>query len=367
MTIDIAIIGAGFSGLSLAHTLSTSNLKVVAIERKLIYPDAFRAEKIELDQAKIMGSLGILQYRSPCDAPIGIIDSIENNNFSKIDTIEQYGISYSETVNNLRAELPDSIKILNKSIINITDSDNKKTLHFNDNSTLEAKIVVLCTGGNNKLTNLLGIQRVIDEKLKSLSFGFDISRVDESDFNFNGLNYHVNDVASKINYITIFPIGDRMRVNLFTQLDTKDKLAYKLKNNTIETLESCFPNIFKHTGEIEITSKIQIMPTQFYRVKNHIKKGLVVLADEYQSVNPVTGKGLSKVLTDVKLLGQKYLPQWIEKNDCSIQKIRQFYNDPEKVSCDKDSLYSWIHYYQNISLNKLSLIHKLKLKCLIYC
>lgn len=366
MTIDVAIIGAGFTGLNLAYSLAASKLDVVIFERKDSYPDAFRAEKIETDQAKIMRELGTLDYRVPKMPPLGIIQNLENGKLTQIDTVEQYGISYNQTVNNLRKHLPENIKVIDKAVVNISDSGKLRNLQLSDNSILEAKIVILCTGGNVKMLNTLGINRMIEANLVSLSFGFDLEIENSSVVPFNGFNYHINNNEHKINYLTLFPIGNRMRVNLFTQLRTKDRLTSELKNNTIETIQKCFPRLTEYTGQIKLASKVQIMPTQFYRLQNHIRPGFIVMADEYQGVNPVTGTGLSKVLTDVKVLSQKYIPEWIKNNRFEKIDMKAFYKDNDKVHSDRNSLYSWIHYYQEVSLKKMPLIQKFKLKHMIF-
>ena len=93
MKVDVAIIGAGFSGLNLAHALSSTGYSVSIVDRRRTYPDIFRAEKIEEDQADIMRELGTLQYRLPLTDPIGILSNARNGIVTDCNAGEQYGIS----------------------------------------------------------------------------------------------------------------------------------------------------------------------------------------------------------------------------------------------------------------------------------
>ena len=362
MDSTIAIIGAGFSGLSLAHALRQCEADVVLIDRNDNCPDIFRAEKIEPDQSDLLRELGILGFRQPKTSPIGETLNYNGENYKKFDTVEQYGISYSQTVNNLRSNLPDSIRVVNQTVVNIDNSSNEQKIFFSDKTSLNANLVVVCTGGGEKLISRLGIKRKLNSNLRSLSFGFDIERQDGADFNFNGFNYFLSSNINDVHYITIFPIGERMRVNLFTRLYPTDVLVKQIKLNTIHSLKSIFPGIFEQIGDIKVVSKVQVMPTAFYRLKNPVRSGIVIISDDYQSVNPATGTGLSKVLTDVKVLSQKYIPHWLDAGDFSKKNIREFYRDEIKQACDQKSMGSWFYYDNQVQTTKISIFTRIKQK-----
>lgn len=353
MISDIAIIGAGFSGLSLAHALSKSGFKICIIDKRSKCPDLFRAEKIEYDQASLMRKLDILNFRFPANAPIGKTLNFNGQTHEEFETTEQYGISYGDTVNNLRENLPDNVEVLTDNVDKIINTNDIQKVYFSDNTHIEAKLIVIASGGTGKLTKPLGIKRLYANELRSLSFGFDIQRTDGKPFDFHGLkgfNYHVKSPISEIEYITIFSIGDRMRVNLFTQLEARNKLTKSLRDNPIDSINNIFPNIFNYTGTIKVCSSVQVMPTHFYILKNHIQPGIVIIGDEFQSVNPTTGTGLSKILNDADVLSNIYIPKWMESKNVSKNNIKKYYQDKTKISADRNSLDSWI-YYQNAKLN----------------
>lgn len=365
---DIAIIGAGFSGLALAHSLVNSgiNIKITLIEKHKAYPSNFRSDKIESAQARIMRELDILKYKRPAAGPIGDILVCGEKSEQVFDTVEQYGIDYTATINNLRAQLPNSIELINATVDEITDSDDAKIISLSNNDNIEAKLAVICTGGNNKLIDRMGIQKYRSDNLKSLTFGFDIKKQDNSDFDFKGLKgitYHNNTCLDGVYYIIIFPIGDRMRCNLFTQMDPKSSAARNLRKRTLETLPRYFPTLYEKIGDVELASTVQLMPTQLYRLKNYYKDRLIILGDELQGVNPATGTGFSKILSEVHLLAKKYIPYWLAKNDFSKNAIAKYYNDKDKLQTDISSIQQWLYFHKK-AVHENGIMIKLKQRIL---
>lgn len=367
MQTDIAIIGAGFSGLSTAYAFAKSGLNITLIDKRASCPNLFRAEKIEADQAALMREFGMLDYRAPVSPVIGETLNYKDGDTTPCDTIEQYGITYGDTVNSLSRHLPSHINRLQKLVSKIDNSVTKQILSFEDGTTLEAKVVVIATGGTAQLTKALGISRLYDHELRSLSFGFDIARKDGQPFDFSGrkgFNYFINSHATNVHYITIFPIDVRMRVNLFTNLFARDELAKQLRTNTIATLAQVFPDIYRQIGEIDLASEVQVMATKFYVLNEAAQPGIVIIGDECQGVNPVTGTGLSKILNDVKAL-TLHLPRWIDAGRADKQDIAAYYNDPIKKQSDIKSLNSWLHYHNDSLDNKLTLTQRFRQRLML--
>ena len=359
---DVIIVGAGFAGLNLAHALSKNNIKTIIIDRQTKCPDIFRAEKIEPDQAEIMKEIGTLTFRQPKEHKVGTILTYDGELKTNIDTIEQYGISYADTVNSLRENLPKSIQLINERVIEISSFSNYKSVSCSNNITVNAPLVVLSTGGNNNLLKSLNIQRKYENELRSFSFGFDVS-LDRNKIK-NGFNYFLPS-NSNIDYVTIFPIGERMRVNLFTRFNPKDTKIKEFKVDPILAMTKYFKGIEELTGKIALCSKVQSVPTTFYRLRNFLQSGLVVIGDEFQSVSPATGSGLSKVLVDVKVLSQTYIPRWLKDKTFGKNDIKKFYKDPLKIKADSKSMEYWISYHTKSLNNKVPFINKIKYTMMI--
>lgn len=340
--LDIAIVGAGFAGLNLAHALRNSSLAVAVIDKRETFPDIFRAEKIEPHQAEMMREIGTLKYRTPKSDPIGTTLNVSGEHVYNVDTVEQYCISYSSTVNTMRENLPEDVSFLNHAVSKIEPGTLSRIL-LDNGDVLRARLVVLACGLDAELSDSLDIQRTQSQELASLTFGFFIKRADLSDFDFNGLNYFLPEQEDNVQYITIFPIGERMRANVFTQLKRSDTLAKELRNDTLATIDRLFPRLDDYLGRVVLDSKVQVMPTHYYSLFRQDVPGVVAIGDSFQSVSPATGSGLSKVLTDVQMLSQTYIPEWFKKDSISAADVSAFYKDKRKVTIDRRSLKSW--YY----------------------
>lgn len=350
---DVIIIGAGLSGLCLAHELANKGVSCRLIDKKAQYPESFRADKLEHNQIALFRALGVDAFIFPQPHhPIGTIQSYKDGTLEDIDTIEQYGFDYTKTVNNLRTHLPESVPLTVGSISSVNTTDSRQTIELKNGEVYTSQIVVIATGGNESVTKLTGIQRSLDSSLTSLNFGFDVTRKNNEPFKFSGFNYYAEDTTTGIDYVTFFLIGDTMRVNIFTQWDAKDPRAKAMRKDPLAEMPKHFHTLYKFVGDdLSLHSKVQMFPTHFYRSKGHKQKGVVVIADEFQSVSPATGKGLDKLTNDVTLLSSIYIPKWLASGQCTKADITDFYSDSKKVSMDLKAISDWM-YYRKLSTGK---------------
>jgi len=354
-TFDTVIIGAGLSGLSLAHQLANQGVHCAVLDKKEIYPNAFRADKLEHNQIAALRDAKLDQFIVQKSVQIGHIKSCRSGVIVDEDTIDQYGFSYPATVNNLRENLPEKVHFELATVTKIENSATVQKITTSLGKTLSAKVIVISTGGNESVTKLVGISRRLNPELNSLTFGFDVARTDKKPFDFRGFSYHSEDPTSGVDCANFFLIGDDMRVNVFAQWDAKDEKAVAMRKNPIGEMSKYFEKLYDYVGEIEIITKVQAFPTHFYRVKNHIQPGLVVIADEYQSVSPATGRGLDKLTTDVHLLAQKYIPEWLRIGKADKKDIAKYYKDREKIKADQQARSDWV-YYRNRFVGKKATI-----------
>ena len=124
----------------------------------------------------------------------------------------QYNILYDTLVNAIRDEIPQARAIWAKA--SSTTSPERQSDPAND-ATVSARLVVLANGLNIGLRHQLGIARKIVSACHSISIGFDIVPVGRTAFDFPALTYFSERPSDRIPYMTLFPIGTRMRANLF--------------------------------------------------------------------------------------------------------------------------------------------------------
>lgn len=343
MDADVIIIGVGFSGAAAGYVLSKQGFTVLGIDRRDPFPEVFRAEKLESQQADALGRMGMLDLRRPLSSPLGKTINYLNGLRREFDTINQFGINYTDTVNSFRFAFKEKAELVCSRVTDIKLTDTLQTVVTED-SEYQCRLIVLATGGNDGLLNKLGVSRRTHPSLISLSFAFDMHVVNHDYFPFSGFNYFLSDHSSGVDYATIFKIGDKMRVNIFTQWTLKSENAREFKRSPYDSLKRYFPDLIKEIGGYKITSKVQFYPTSFYRLTNVLKPGLVVIGDEYQSVSPTTGSGLDKVTIDVERLCTTYVPEWLKSPGMGADKIKAYYKDPDKRMTDRHSLDKWISY-----------------------
>ncbi|MGH1471975.1 MAG: FAD-dependent oxidoreductase [Cellvibrionaceae bacterium] len=359
ISFDTIIIGAGLSGLCLAHQLANQGIRCAILDRKEVYPNNFRADKLEHNQIAALRKAKLDQFIVPKSEPIGHIKSYRSGILEDVDTIDQYGFSYPATVNNLRENLPAQAHFEVATVVKIENSATAQKITTRSGKIISAKIIVMSTGGNESATKLVSIRRKLDPELTSLNFGFDVARTDKKPFDFRGFNYHSEDPTRGVDYVTFFLIGNDMRVNIFSQWDAKDERATAMRKNPIEEMSKYFEKLYDYVGDIDVITKVQVFPTHFYRAKDHIQPGLVVIADEYQSVSPATGRGLDKLTTDVALLSQKYIPEWLRAEKADKVDIAKYYKDKEKIKIDQRARGDWIYYRNDLRGKQATLLERI--------
>lgn len=346
---DVLVIGAGFAGTLLAHNLAALGVNTVVLDRAQRYPDVLRAEKIEHDQAEVLRRLGALEHRQPHAPPIGVTVNYRDGVESAIDTVEQYGICYHDTVNNMRDRMLGDVALHIDEAASVAASADLQTVTTRTGRVMRARLVVIASGGSERILRTLGLHRRVNRTLRSLTVGFDLLPAGGGAFPFMGFNYFLEQPLLGIDYVTLFRVGERMRVNLFTQWEPRTPALKYYTQSARAALSEHFPELWARIGPFEVSGRTQFFKTDYYRLRNPIMPGVVVIGDEYQSVCPTTGTGLSKVTTDVELLVRDCIPRWLQTSGMGMTKIAEFYRAPQKVKCDADSLDRWIYYRDSLA------------------
>jgi len=339
---DVAVIGAGFAGLAAAHRLSVHGVRTTLIDRLERCPTTFKAEKFEPDQVALLRRLDLLEHRRPHAPNIGECLSFDGSSASTFE-LDQFGISYRRTVDRLRDALPTTVSQVRAGVEAVTAHPLRPRIELSDGHAVLPRLVVVATGKNDRLLETLGMRRAHLPNLVSTTFGFDVEPLDRGSFPFNGFNYEPPPNPN-VDYLTMFPIGARMRVNLFTSLAASDERVRRFKREPDRTLGDWFPGIHEQAGRFRVATKVQVGPTSFYRLSNPVRPGVVVISDEFQSVHPGTGKGLTKALTDVSTLCERYVGIWLKSDRITAKDVARFYKDPDKRAADAEALGKWYYY-----------------------
>ena len=234
---DVVVVGAGLAGAATAAVLGRQGLRVALVDPRPVSAPAFKAEKIEPDQADLLRELGLMEEVRRRAAAISVIHEAYRGPFA-----------------------------------------------------------------------------------------------------FDALTCYPDTTRDRIDYVSLFAIPGGMRVNLFAYHEATDPWARALRKEPRLAMAHAFPWLPRLLGDYRVTSKIENRVIDLYVADAQSHDGVVMIGDAMQSVCPSTGTGLSKVLTDVLLLCEKYVPTWLRFPDLSAPRIAQFYRDPRKQACDWNSL-----------------------------
>ena len=199
---------------------------------------------------------------------------------------------------------------------------------------ISARLVVLANGLNVGLRQRLGIERRIVSACHSISLGFDLEPVGRPAFDFPALTYFSERSRDRIPYLTLFPIGNRMRANLFAYRQFDDPWLREMRRAPAATLNASLPRLRRLTGEFAVAGDVKIRPADMYVSSGHRQPGIVLVGDAFETTCPVTGTGTDKVFTDVERLCNVHIPAWLATDGMDQAKIAAFYDDPVKTACD---------------------------------
>ena len=129
--------------------------------------------------------------------------------------IEQYGILYPHLVNAVRKQIPASVEQRTASVTDVELAGDVRTVHLDAGDALRARLVVVACGTGSRLYEALGVRDRVLRAAHSLSSGFDIARTDGRPFAFDALTCYPDTTRDRIDYVSLFAIPGRMRVNLF--------------------------------------------------------------------------------------------------------------------------------------------------------
>jgi 2-polyprenyl-6-methoxyphenol hydroxylase-like FAD-dependent oxidoreductase len=332
---DIAIVGGGLAGSTTAAMLGRAGISAILIDPHPVYPPDFRVEKLS-------GSEQVERFRKTgiADAALQAATHDGENWIARFGYLldkrpsQQYGIRYDALVNAIRAQISGDIESIFSKVISISAGPERQKLVLSNGDEISARLVVLANGLNVGLRHQLGIERRIVSACHSILLGFDLVPVGRTTFDFPAMTYFSERPSDRIPYLSLFPIGSRMRANLFTYRQIDDPWLQQMRRAPAQTLKASLPRLGRITGEFEIAGDIKMRPADLYVSTGHRQPGMVLVGDAFETSCPVTGTGTDKVFTDVERLCNVHIPSWLATDGMDETKIAAFYDDPVKTACD---------------------------------
>jgi 2-polyprenyl-6-methoxyphenol hydroxylase-like FAD-dependent oxidoreductase len=335
---DVVIVGGGLGGSLAAAMLCRAGVDAVLIDPHPVYPPDFRCEKLDATQLQTLGLTGLADavvsesspYKETWAARFGYL--VEKRPESA------RGIRYDTLVNTVRTCVPAGSGPVHAKVTDISTGPDRQTVKVSNGESVSARLVILATGLNIGLRHKLNIEHETVSVNHSISIGFDIQPADLNSFAFSSLTYFAERPSDRMAYITLFPIGAKMRVNLFGYRDLHDPWLGQFRNAPRETLYAMWPRLHKLLGNFTVSGRVQIRPVDLYVTKGFRQSGVVLVGDAFSTACPAAGTGALKVLVDVERLCNVHIPRWLATSGMDEKKIAAFYDDPIKRACEAMSL-----------------------------
>jgi 2-polyprenyl-6-methoxyphenol hydroxylase-like FAD-dependent oxidoreductase len=335
---DIAIVGGGMAGSTAAAMLARRGIDAVLIDPHAEYPPDFRCEKLDPSQLAVLEKTGVGDALLRAATPSGDLWNARRGRVVEKRQSQQVDAHYDTMVNAMRGMVGGSVSLVVGKCATLATSTDLQLVTLASGEEISARLVVVANGLNSALRRNLGLDRKEISPAHSISIGFDTAPRGRPSFPFRTLTYHPERIGGGIAYLTLFPIGDVTRANLFVYRDIRDPWLKALRDAPVPTLLGALPGLAQITGAFAVTSFVHVRPADLYQTTGLDQPGVVVVGDAFATSCPAAGTGLNKVLTDVERLVNHHLPAWLETPGMGIDKIAAFYADPVKTANDAWSL-----------------------------
>ncbi|UVK46411.1 FAD-dependent monooxygenase [Mesorhizobium sp. AR07] len=335
--VDVAIVGAGMAGTTLATLLGRAGRRVALIDPHQTHPDEFRAEKLGTGQARLFEKLGLDATVQPLMTPMDDIHVFRLGQLFSRERRLEYGFSYGALINGLRAALPHQVPLTVAKVAEITTGPDKQRLVLNTGAIIEARLVVVSTGHSEALRRAVGVRRIEDSKAHSLSIGFDLA-IAPGECAFQTVTCFGRRAEDRIAYLSVFPIGGTMRANMFVYRQAGEPWTKAFRKEPQKMLCELMPEIAAQCGNFKVGGPVEIRPIDLTRTEGHRRDGVVFIGDAFCTTCPTPGVGIERVMTDVDQLHSLHIPRWLETPGMAADKICAFYDDPVKIAADENGM-----------------------------
>ncbi len=338
---DVCIVGAGVSGACAASTLADEGLTVALVDPTSHCAPCFKAEKLERDQISLLEEFRLLADVRPVSSTIDEVVTCKYGKILARTANSQFGFHHHEFVNALLLNLSKRISRVCGSVARLQVSDELQEVVLEDGRVLACRLVVVASGANWKMHRQLQLPVTMIEKNHSTSFGFSL-KTSHGRLPYDGVNFLPDRRRDLVDFLTLFPVPDGIRGNLFTYQAPTSPFSRNMRLDGGKFLGYLFGGLAERIGDYTLTTKVAASSADLWTAGPGNLPGFVVIGDAYQSVCPATGTGLSKVMTDVRVL-RSCVARWFATAGMPRAKTIEYFMDSKKLASDLRSLESAAH------------------------
>ncbi|SEP96264.1 2-polyprenyl-6-methoxyphenol hydroxylase [Faunimonas pinastri] len=344
--VDVAIVGAGLAGCTAAFMLASRGISCALIDPRLEAPPDFRCEKLDSSQLDLAERIGIAPVLRSAGTEVTHVQVARFGRIVETRLLRQFGILYPDLVDAVRGAIPPAVTLLQDKVAAVETGPERQRVRLAGGGDISARLVVMATGLNPGLSDSLGIRRTVVSKAHSVSIGFDLAPAGQMRFGFRALTCNADRPADRMAYLTLFPLGDTTRANLFLYRPLDDPWLAEFRRDATDALFTGLPRLRRLTGAAH-AGPARIRPVDLYVVEGYRQPGIVLVGDAFATSCPAAGSGVNKVFTDVLQLCSVHVPAWLATAGMGAHKMAAFYDDPEKRAADEASRQKafWLRSY----------------------
>src|ERR1051325_899966 len=143
---DVAIVGGGLAGSLAAAVLARAGHNVVLIDKRAVYPEEFRVEKIAGQQLDILRRLGFVRELEAVACRYDRVLNIREGKVVDVSVGQAYGFSYDRMVAMARGLIPDTSSLIVDQVVGVSCSNDFQQLSLASGKRISSRLVVLATG-----------------------------------------------------------------------------------------------------------------------------------------------------------------------------------------------------------------------------